>query len=272
MEFLTILLSGVLGLVTPAGLFLDRTAENAIRSQLKQADRLEVRVDNAPSYQILQGKVERVRIAGRGLRLKHQDLRISTLEIETDPVDFDVRSLGKKQPKLKRSFQAGVHLILEQQDINSALQSPELVASLRQLDILEISNLDDDAEIRYNFINPKVELLANNRLRFQVELTADNDDLPLAITVESGLGVVAGRQIQLLQPVVYVDQEVVTQQLVSEIAANLSQKLDLSSLEVYGLKARILQFKVDAQQLEIVAFLQLEPSSRFLQNHRSPAS
>ena len=49
MEFLTILLSSLLGLIAPTGLAVDRTAENAIRSQLNKVDRLEVRVDNAPS-------------------------------------------------------------------------------------------------------------------------------------------------------------------------------------------------------------------------------
>ena len=263
MELLTILLSGVLGLVSPVGLFLDRTGENAIRSQLKSAERLEVRIDNAPSYQILQGKVKRVRIAGRGLRLKQQDLRISALELETDPINFDVRSLGK-QPKLKRSFSAGVRLVLEQQDINSALQSPAILARLRDLEISDLSG-KDNSETRYNFVNPKVELLANNRLRFQVELTADNNDT-LAITVESGLTVVSGRQLQLVKPVVYVNQEAVTQQLVSNIATNFHQKLDLRSLEVEGLKARILQLNVSPQKLEIVAFLRLEPSSQFFQN------
>ncbi|MGL4619201.1 MAG: DUF2993 domain-containing protein, partial [Chroococcidiopsis sp.] len=42
MEFFTILLSGILGLVTPAGLVVDRTAENAVRSQLQHAEQLEV--------------------------------------------------------------------------------------------------------------------------------------------------------------------------------------------------------------------------------------
>jgi hypothetical protein len=269
MEFLTILLSGVLGLVAPAGLVVDRSAENAIRSQLNQADRLEVRVDNAPSYQLLQGKVERVRIAGRGLKLKQQDLRIAALELETDPIDLDPRSLGKRQPKLKRSFQAGVHLVLDQQDINQALHSPTLTASLRKLDLGKVGDSDDDTQANYEFVNPTLELLANNRLRFQVELT-NGDDKPLAIKVESGLGVLAGRQIQLVDPAVYVNQEAVTQQLVNQIATNLSQKLDLGSLEGYGLQARILQLNLNPQKLEIVAFLRVEPSSQFLQNRRSP--
>jgi len=38
--------------------------------------------------------VERVRIAGRSLQLKRQDLNIAALELETDPIDLDPR-LGK---------------------------------------------------------------------------------------------------------------------------------------------------------------------------------
>jgi len=55
----TIILSGLLGLVSPVGSVIDRTAENAIRSRFEKVEQLQVRVDNAPSYQLLQGKVQR---------------------------------------------------------------------------------------------------------------------------------------------------------------------------------------------------------------------
>lgn len=263
MEFLTILLSGVLGLVAPVGLVVDRTALNAIRSELNQAEALVVRVDNAPSYQLLQGKVERVRIAGRGLKLKQQDIRIAALDLETDPIDLEPGSLGHRQLKLRRSFQAGVHLVLEQQDINQALQSEAVLAILSELDIPQFG-ANEDSDAKAKFVNPRVELLANHRLRFQVELTAAREQ-PLAILVESGIGVASGRKIQLVEPVVYVNQEAVTGQFVNAIATNLNKQLDLSSLEMYGLGARILQLKVNPQKLEIVAFLRVEPSARFLQ-------
>jgi hypothetical protein len=64
MEFFTLLVSGALGLVTPVGLVVDQAAVGAIRSQLAQVEQLQVRVDNAPTHQLLQGKVERVRVAG----------------------------------------------------------------------------------------------------------------------------------------------------------------------------------------------------------------
>lgn len=260
MEFITILLSGVLGLVSPVGLVIDRTAQNAIRSQFKKVEQLQVRVDNAPSYQLLQGKVERVRIAGRGLQLKQ--IRLAALELETDSINLEPRSLGQRQPKLKQPIQAGVRLGLNQQDINQALQSPKVTAILRNLGIREFGNFGNSGQ-RYNFVNPHVEFLANNRLRFQVKLTQGNVK-PLAISLESGLGVIAGRQIQLVQPIVLVDGEEVPSQVVSAIAANVSQRFDLGNLETYGVKARILQLKVTPQKLEIAAFLRVEPSSQLL--------
>lgn len=264
MEFLTILLSGVLGLLSPVGLVVDRVAENTILSQFKKVDQLQVRVDNAPSYQLLQGRVERVRIAGRGLQLK-QDIRIAALELETDPIKLDPRSLRQRQPKLKQPIQAGVRLVLTQEDINQALQSPVITAALRKLSIRELGNSSSNSVQRYNFVNPRVELLASNRLRFQVELT-QTDLKPLVITVESGLGVIAGRQIQLVAPVVFVNGEEVPSLIVSAIAPNFSQQLDLRNFEAYGFKTRILQLKITSQKLEIAAFLRVEPSSQLLKN------
>jgi len=132
MEFLTILLSGLLGLVSPAGSVIDRTAENAIRSQFEKVEQLQVRVDNAPSYQLLQGKVERVRsrslFTAKTARSEHCRFGIRNRSIDLDP-----RSLGQRQPKLKRPFQVGVRLVLTQEHINQALQSPQLTAKLRTI-------------------------------------------------------------------------------------------------------------------------------------------
>ncbi len=139
MEFLTILLSGLLALVSPVGLIVDRVAENAIRSQFKKVDQLQVRVDNAPSYQLLQGKVERVQIAARGLQLQ-KDIRIAALDVETDSINLEPRSLGQKL-KLNQPIQAGVRLVLSQTDINQALKSPALTAKLRNLSIPELAIL-----------------------------------------------------------------------------------------------------------------------------------
>lgn len=275
MEFFTILLSSLLGLVSPTGLVVDRLAESALRSQLTKAEKLQVRVDNAPSYQLLQGRVKRVQIAGRGLQLKRQDFRIDTLELETDGIDVNPRHLQRGRIELNQPFQAGMRLVLTQQDINQALRSPAVTESLQDLDIeLEAKPFgysdEEDSEQSYKLANPRVELLANNRLRLVVELQEEdgNDMQPLVIAVESGLSVVAGRQLQLVAPVVSANRETVVDELLKEIATGISRQLDLRVLEKDGLRARILQLEVNPQKLEMAAFLQVEPTSRLLQKRR----
>ena len=89
MEFFTIFLSSLLTVFSPVGLVVDTVIANNIRSQVDDVEELAVRVDNTPSYQLTQGKVDRVRIASRGIK-PIEDFRIETLEIETDSIDVKI--------------------------------------------------------------------------------------------------------------------------------------------------------------------------------------
>ncbi|KAB8316887.1 DUF2993 domain-containing protein [Tolypothrix campylonemoides VB511288] len=263
MEFFTLLVSGLLGLVTPVGLVVDQAAVGAIRSQLAQVEQLQVRVDNAPTHQLLQGKVERVRVAGRSLQLKWQEIRIAALELETDAIELEPRSLGSR-PKFKRPLQAGVRLVLTQQDINKLIQSPEFIALLQKLKINDGSSNTGYNSV-YNLVNPNVKFLANNRLSLQVELQEKGLEKPLLIRVESGLNIVGGRNIQLVDPIVAANGEEVPPQFVNAIVNNINKRLDLGNLEDDGLQVRILKLNMKPEELEIAAFFRVEPSSRFLE-------
>ncbi|KAB8330784.1 DUF2993 domain-containing protein [Scytonema tolypothrichoides VB-61278] len=266
MEFFALLVSGLLGLVTPVGLVVDQTAENAIRSQLTQVEQLQVRVDNAPTHQLLQGKVAKVRVAGRSLQLKKwQDIRIAALELETDAIELEPRSLGKKRPLFKRPLQAGVRLVLTQQDINKLIQSPQFMVMLQKLKINTGDSSNTGHNSVYHFTNPNVKFLADNRLSAQVELQDRSLDKPLLIKVESGFRIVGGKNIQLLNPIVAANGEEVPPQFVNAVVNNLNKRLDLGNLEGDGLQVRILKLNMKPEELEIAAFLRVEPSSRFLE-------
>lgn len=264
MEFFTLLVSGALGLVTPVGLVVDQAAVGAIRSQLAQVEQLQVRVDNAPTHQLLQGKVERVRVAGRSLQLKWQEVRIAALELETDAIELEPRSLGSR-PKFKRPLQAGVRLVLTQQDINKLIQSPQFIALLQKLKINTGNSSNTGYNSVYNFVNPNVNFLANNRLSLQVELQEKGLEKPLLIRVESGLNILGGKNIQLVDPIVAANGEEVPPQFVNAIVNNINKRLDLENLEGDGLQVRILKLNMRPEELEIAAFLRVEPSSRFLE-------
>lgn len=258
MEFFTILLSGLLTLVSPSGLVIDTVAENAIRSRFEKVEQLQVRVDNTPNYQILEGQLERVRIAGRGLWLT-PNIRIDALELETDPINVDLQRLrkrGQESPaaSLREPLQAGVRLVLTEADINQALKSPKVAAQLQEI----ASRFSRNAAQRYQFVKPQVDLLENNRLRFQVE-AVEGDSSAIAIAVESGLGIKSGSSLQLIEPTVSIDGKPLPSPFVQAFANGISNRFNLRSLEDAGLTARLLKLEINTETLEVATFLRFEP-------------
>lgn len=260
MEFFSILLSGLLVFLSPAGLVIDKVVEGAVRSRFDKIEQLQVRVDNTPNYQALQGKVDGVRIAGRGLWLT-PDFRIGLLELETDPINLDLPRLRQSSQSSPRSYlrqplQAGVHLEITESDINQALLSPAVQAKLQELGRRLLSGSDRS----YQFNNLQVEFLENNRLRFQAQLREGNAQ-PLVIMVESGVGVASGHSLEFTRPVVSVDGKPAPDQLVQGLAQGVSNRLDIRTLEKLGITARLLQLDINTDRLQVAAFVRVEPSN-----------
>lgn len=302
MEFLTILLSSLLLLVSPVEPIVDRLAENAIRSQFERVEQLQVRVDNPPSHQLLAGKLERVRIAGRGIWIL-PEVRIATVELEIDPIDIDLGKLKQNftknrqlkipssQPALSvqpseievirdsallkqdnldflaKPLSAGVRLELTQEDVNRALRSPAIAERLRQLTIESLPRVAAARAERYEFLNPRIDFLENNRLRFQIELqqqrrsdrTETSPTFQLVILAESGLRAIASRQVELVEPRLEINGNPVPPLLLNLISEGFSRRFDLRRLPANQMTMRLLQLEVTPNQIEIAAFIRLEP-------------
>lgn len=256
MEFFTILLSGLLGIFSPVGFVVDRVAEQAIRNQLDSVETLAVRVDNTPNYQLAKGKVDRVRIAGRGL-YPIEGIRIDTLELETDAIEVDPSSLRQGQPELEKPLNAGIRLVLTQADLNRALQSPQVTEQLRDLSL----NFFDSPEQleRYDFVNPEIEFLDQNRLRFQVALQPQQSATQIVIAAETGIQIDRGRQLQLVEPIATIDGRPLPSQFVNLLISGISQQFDLANLEKRGITARVLNWEVTQEELNLAAFVQIDP-------------
>jgi hypothetical protein len=155
--------------------------------------------------------------------------------------------------------------VLTQQDINKLIQSPQFIALLQKLKIKTGNSSNTGYNSVYNFVNPNVKFLANNRLSLQVELQEKGLEKPLLIRVESGLNILGGKNIQLVDPIVAANGEEVPPQFVNAIVNNINKRLDLGNLEDDGLQVRILKLNMKPEELEIAAFFRVEPSSRFLE-------
>ncbi len=267
MEFLTIFLSSLLAAVSPTGLVLDTVVENQISSRLAEVEQLEVRIDNAPSYQILQGKVEKVRFAGRGLYVT-PELRINALELETDPISLDIQgirqgNLSQLRQSLRQPLQGGLRLELSQADLNQALQSPAIKARMQAVIVRLLSSFTGSSSEDYELINPRIDFLGNNKFRLQMELRRNNPDdsgnSQLNLSVESQLSVSQGYKIELVEPTVTLNDNPIPSFLLQGFTAGLNNRLNLQELEQAGILARVLQLEIDEEVMNLAAFVRLEP-------------
>jgi hypothetical protein len=262
-EFVTILLSGLFTLVSPVGIVADQLAEGLIRERIVRADLLDVRIDNGPNFQIINGRVDRVRLAGRGI-YPVPELRIDLLDVETDAIDLDMQGLGQGRIALDEPLQSAAHLVLKADDLNALLQSARVQQLLEQLTF----NLPWEARARegnrYRLTNPRLVFLEGDRLRILVDLQDQVLQDSLETVVETGLQITDGHQLTLVTPTITVDGQPVPRQLIAQFVSGAESELTLKRLETEGILARVIHFEITPEAFDIAVFLRVEPSSPFL--------
>ncbi|NET37999.1 MAG: DUF2993 domain-containing protein [Cyanothece sp. SIO1E1] len=263
MKLLALMLSGLIVFSSPIGGLINQKAEAAIRSQFESIEALEVRVDHTPGYQLMQGKVAPVHVAGQGL-FPVPDLRIAALAVETEPLDFDVKRLGQGQPVLDQPLQASVQLTLAANDINQWLRSPTTLEKLNTWGRGWLSPPQWVEVQRYDLRDPEVHCLANQRLRLQAQLNDRQEQATLNLVIETGLGIVANRQLQLVDPVVTLNDEAASALFIKFLTEGIRRKLDLRILANSGLMVNVSKLTIEPETVEVAMLLRIDPASRLL--------
>jgi len=265
MELIIAFLTTLMAIVSPVGAAVDQLAEDALRDQVAAAEELHVRIDNVPTYQILNGRVEHLRIAGRGIFPRQfPDLRVEAIDLETDVVDVDFGALRQGTLKLDEPVQAALKLELTAEDVNRFLQSAMVQSWLDDLKFTLPGPGGAREQNRYGLGNPTLNLLPTNRLQLVVDLQdrIEQEDIP--ITIELGLQFSNGHQLKLIDPVITIDRESAPPELLTSLVAGAEEQLTLRVLEESGIIARILTFDIRENELELAIFARVEPTSPFL--------
>jgi hypothetical protein len=258
MEIFAAVLSSLLGVAGAPGVVIDRLITDALRGQLVRADQLEVRLDNTPNYQLLQGKIDRVRLAGRGIYLS-SFLRIDTIDLESDPISINPNFLQSGQLVLLEPAQAAARVILKAEDINQALRSPSITNSFRGIK-LSLSPSDTSKAEEFDVINPQVTFLGDNRLRLNATLQPVNKPQSgLQIAIESSIVVVDSTRLELTASTINLQGITVPEQITSALARGINKLLDFRQLEASGIFARILKLEVTESQMQLIGFARMEP-------------
>ena len=276
MEVLTIVLSGLLSLLSSGGIVLDTVASKAIRSQVVKIERQQVRIDNAPSYRAFGGKIQKIRVASRGVELK-PNLRIAVLELETDSIDqklsqLDFDSLDSLRSSLKTPLQGAVRLVLTEADLNRTLQSPEIQAWLQKILNRLVARKAGSTNIAYELSDLALELDAANILGIEFKLnragSSRDRDAELALALKLKIEVTNGNKISLVDPEGTVNDRPMSSRLLQGFASGISDRLDLTTLEEEGIVARFLQFEIDEDKIELASFVRMETKSANLPSNK----
>jgi LmeA-like phospholipid-binding len=288
MEILAIVLSGLFSVLTGGGVILDSLIDKNIRESVVRVEQQAIRVDNAPSYQIIQGKLQKVRFAAKGVEIQ-PNLRVAVIQLETDAIDFDrsrlnLDSISGLRQSLEKPLQGALRLVVTEADLNRALQSPEIQVKLQQTLNHLIARQISSANISYELINPRVELQPSNRLGLQFKLSrprlnSDRQTLPsgnpkseLAIALELKIEVLNGKTIQLTEPQGTVNGRPMSSRLLKGFASGISDRLDLSRLKANGILARLLQLEIDGDKIEVAGFARMETKEEQLSSSKDKSN
>ena len=278
MEVLTIVLSGLLSLVSGGGKILDSIAQGQIASGVMSIEQQVVRVDNSPSYQVAKGELQKVRIANRGIRIK-PDLRIAVLDLETDEINLnltklDLDSIDGLRASLKQPVSAALKLIVTEADLNRALQSPEILSQLQKTLNRSIAGKVGSSNIAYQLRDLRLELSSANLLEVKFKLSRpitiepERPSRELAIDLKLEIQVANGRTIRLTRLEGMVNNRPMSSRLLKGFAEGISDRLNLSFLESDGILARILQLEIDEDKLKLISFVRVETKQGQLSSER----
>lgn len=262
MEILTIALLGILGTLSGGGVILDSIVEQKLQRQITTEERA-IRIDNIPNYQVVGGKLQKIRLATRGLEL--EPLRIQALELETDPIALkrsrlNFASVDEFRKALKQPFQGAVKIVLTESDLNRALQLPQLQTRLQENLNRLVARKAGSANIAYKLIAPRIELLPENRLKINFSLRRSSGiyrSRELAMVLKFKV-TSDGKTIKLSELAGTVNQRPMSSRLLEGFANGISDRLNLEALWADGILARLLQLKIDESNLTIIGFARVE--------------
>lgn len=282
MEFLSILLASLIGGVSPLGFIVDQRIEAAFREQVNEVETLKVRVDNTPSHQLLQGNIQRIRLAGEGVRLS-PNLNLSTLALETDPIALDFNRLRKENTEglqgfretLEEPLQIALQISLSEDDLNQFLSSEPVKRQLEEIIQRAANQFPSGRNQNYELLSSDLEFLDNNRFAFNFETRVSRSErrgetATFNIRLESAIATRQGKQLQLINPRLAVNNRPFPPGLVTAVTQRVSQRLNLDALEKQNILARLLQLNIEEDEVKLAAFVQIKNETTSESSFSSP--
>ena len=282
MEFLSILLASLMAGVSPLGFIVDQRMEAAFREQVNEVETLTIRVDNTPTHQLLQGNIQRIRLASKGVILS-PNLRLSAFALETDPIAVDFNRLRSGntaglqgfRETLEQPLQVALKLSWSEKDLNQFFNSKPVQARLEEIIQRAARQFPSGRNQNYELLSSELEFLENHRFAFNLETRVSRptteETATFNIRLESGLASRQGRKLQFVKPKLTLDNRPFPPSLVKVVTQRLSNRLHLNALEKQNILARLLQLNIEEDEVKLAAFVQIANETASESSFSSPA-
>ncbi len=273
MEILVSILSGLLAIGTSLNFIGDVVLKNAIRSQVEEVETIAIRIDNAPNYQIVDGKVQRLRIATRDLKI-NPEVQFKVLEFDIDRIDFDLKEflegdlfldLDEEIPTIrlrqlfKQPLKMATRIVFTQEQLDSILKSPTINVPLSERLTVILNSVSKSNE-EFVVSQFQLDLLDNDRvaLRMKIIDLEREDRGEIDVDLELGVRVVAGHSFKFFDPKVWIDGVLEPPETISSVDRVIARPLTFKILEELGIKIRILQLNSSQDELEFAALIGID--------------
>lgn len=275
MEILVSVLTGILAIASSVNMVGDHVVEKKIRSAVQEVDTVAVRIDNTPNYDAFYGKVKRVRVATRDLKISSA-VAFKALELDIDRFNIILREFLKEDLvieiddiptiRLRELFETpvkmGMRMVLTEKQLDNILQS-ETVNSTLSSRLTDIFNsIDDDDGDDYIINSFAIDLIGNNRLALRMKINDvegeyGEKDQELDVDLELGVKVIDGNSFEFFDQKVYINGE----EIEPETIVNKANPLTFRVLEVIGVNVGILKLNSDQDELELALLLRVDQST-----------
>ena len=226
-------------------LAIDKIAEVAIASQLKQVEKLKVHIDTALN-KLARGKIDSINININGLLIQPY-LILEELQLKINSVTVKPRSAILGKIKLVHPAVGTIYFVFNQDDLTRAFNCESFLANIHQI----------GKTIAINLQQVKCALLADGKISLRSELILSNtEQARIAFTVVPQISN-DGRKIYL-QDVHYLEGEALAPELTAALLLQVSELLSLRMFERKGMLLRIQQVDVTAGKLILQADTYIE--------------
>lgn len=229
---------------------LSKIVEVGLSSQLDHAEAMDVDIRTDPG-KLMQGNVDSIAIVGKGLVMK-RDLRLETLEINTDQVSINPLRAVLGNIELTHPTNAEARFTLLESDMNRAFSSDYIRSKLRGLNVqLEGKPVTMSVE------QAEIELPGNNQIVVKADFLLLEPGERKQLKAVAVPKVEADGQCIVLEILAAEGQDI-TEELITAIFDQVTELLDLRNFDLSGASLKLQTLDAQNGKLVIHALTEIE--------------